>query len=104
MHWKNDFPHFQIFTEELVQECYLDALVGETCSSALLDSGCIKTVRGTEWLRKYTSGLSEEDRKVIVKSKSNRIFKFGDRKVANAYELPYLLLLGIKKELLSVKL
>ena len=31
-------------------------------------------------------GLSEEDRKAIVKSKSYRIFKFGDGKVVNAYE------------------
>ena len=31
-------------------------------------------------------GLSEDDRKTIVKSKSDRIFKFGDGKVVNAYE------------------
>ena len=86
MHWENDCPHFQMLTEELIQECYLDTLVGETFSCALLDSGCTKTVCSTEWLREYTSGLSEEDRKTIVKSKSGRIFKFGDEKVVNAYE------------------
>ena len=77
MHWKNDCPHFQMFTEELIQECYLDTLVGETFSSALSDSGCTKTVCGAEWLREYTSGLSEEDRKTIVKSKSDITFKVG---------------------------
>ena len=75
-----------MFTEELIQECYLDTLVAETFSSALLDSGCTKTVCGTEWLREYTSGLSEEGRKTIVKSKSDRIFKFRDGNVVNAYE------------------
>ena len=75
-----------MFTEELIQECYLDILVGETFYSALLDNSCTKTVCGTEWLREYTLGLSEEDRKTIVKSKSERIFKFGDGKVVNAYE------------------
>ena len=55
-----------MFIEELVQECYLDTHVDETFSSALLDSGCTKTVRGTEWLREYTLGLSEEDRKATV--------------------------------------
>ena len=64
----------------------MDTLVGETFCSALLDSGCTKTVCGTEWLREYTLGLSEEDRKTIVKSKSDRIFKFGDGKVVSAYE------------------
>ena len=86
MHWKNDCPCFQMFTEELMQECYLDTVVGETCCSALLDSGCTETVSGTEWLREYTLGLSEEDRKTIVRSKSDRIFMFGDGKVVNAYE------------------
>ena len=57
-----------MFTEELVQECYLDTLIGETFSTVLLDSVCTKTVCGTEWLREYTSGLSEDDRKAIVKS------------------------------------
>ena len=73
-------------TEELVQECYLDTLIGETFSSALLDSGCTKTVCGTEWLREYTLDLSEKDRKAIVKSKSDRIFKLGDGKAVNANE------------------
>ena len=86
MHWRNDCPRLQMFTEELIQECYLDTVVVETCCSALLDSGCTKTVCGTKWLREYTLGLSEEDRKTIVRSKSDRIFKFGDWKVVNAYE------------------
>ena len=46
-----------------------------------------QTVCGTEWSREYTSGLSEEAIvKAIVKSKSDKIFEFGDGKVVNAYE------------------
>ena len=58
MHWKNDCPHFQMFTEELVQECYLDALVGETFSSALSDSAT-KTVCGIEWLKENNSAYQK---------------------------------------------
>ena len=94
-----------MFTEELVKECYLETLVCETFPSALLDSGCTKTICGTELLTEYTSGLSEEDRKAIVKSKSDSIFKFGDGKVVNAYERDTIpATLGVKKELLSAKL
>ena len=44
MHWKNDCLHFQMFMEELVQEHYLDTLVGETFSSAMLESGCTNSL------------------------------------------------------------
>ena len=64
----------------------MDTLVSKTFSGALLDIGCTKTVCGTEWSREYTSGLSKEDRKAIVKSEIDRIFKFGDGKLLNAYE------------------
>ena len=37
------FDFSQMFAEELMQECYLDTLLGETFCSALLDSGCTKT-------------------------------------------------------------
>ena len=64
-----------------VQECYVEKLVGETLSCALLDSGCTKTVCGSFWLQCYKNSLDEKDQVNIVYEPSIRTFKFGDSKV-----------------------
>ena len=49
----------------------------DTMNVAVLDCGAPKNVCGRSWLAQYVSALSEEDKKLIVHSKSKNVFKFG---------------------------
>ena len=63
-HWVKDCPHrssFTLFTTSVLQECYISKLVGGTFSGGLLDSGCTKTVCGTEWYEDFVKSLSKDD-------------------------------------------
>ena len=51
---------FELFSNA-VQECYVEKLVGETLSCALLDSGCTKIACGSFWLQCYKNSLDEKD-------------------------------------------
>ena len=53
-------------------------LVGETFGLAVIDTGCPKTVCGTEWLNVYVDSLSSKDRNHIRSKKSSNRFRFGD--------------------------
>ena len=72
-------PDFELFSNA-VQEGYVEKLVGETLSCALLDSGCTKTVCGSFLLQCYKNSLDEKDQTNIVYEPSIRTFKFGDSK------------------------
>ena len=56
----------------------LNGLVRDCFNSALLDSGCSKTVCGEKWLCNYTNLLSEYDRQCIQVKPSDSSFTFGD--------------------------
>ena len=102
-HWPAECPHnhekqakdaaeqadFELFSNA-VQECYVEKLVGETLSCALLDSGCTKTVCGSFWLQCYKNSLDEKDQANIVYEPSIRTFKFGDSKVIKSTHKAYI--------------
>ena len=52
--------------------------VGETLSSAVLDTGCTKTVCGCNWLNYYLDTLDEVEKQSVQIHPSNTVFKFGD--------------------------
>ena len=52
--------------------------VGETLSSAVLDTGCTKTVCGHNWLNYYLDTLDEVEKQSIQIHPSNTVFKFSD--------------------------
>ena len=56
----------------------LDQLVKDSSCSALLDSGCSKTVCGQKWLDSYIGTLSDFDRGCIREKPSDSSFTFGD--------------------------
>ena len=56
----------------------LNNLVNESSMSAVLDSGCSKTVCGENWLFNYTKNLSDYDQQHIKKTDSSASFTFGD--------------------------
>ena len=80
--WAKDCPDRN--KEEVVlfgkcfTECYLQSIFGETLNMAILDSGCVHTVRGDAWLNCYIDALSNIERSEILFSNSSRKFKFGD--------------------------
>ena len=55
-------------------------LVGETFGLAVIDTGCPKTVCGTQWLDVYLESLSSKDRNHIRCKRSSNRFRFGDGK------------------------
>ena len=67
----------------LTGEC-MDTLIGETLSTAVLDSGCTKRVCSKTWLRCYLESLSSEELDNIKREQSETIFKFGNGKVCHS--------------------
>ena len=59
----------------------MDALIGETLSMAVINSGCIKTVCGQVWLDCYLQSLCNEDQQSVGEDKSETSFRFGNGKV-----------------------
>ena len=48
----------------------------EECD-ALIDCACPTTVSGKKWMETFYERLSEEDKKLLVKKPSEKIYKFG---------------------------
>ena len=61
-----------------------DIFLGETLSSAVLDSGASSTVCGTKWYKCFLETLTDAQKKKIVKNKGVRTFKFGDGNKLNS--------------------
>ena len=53
-------------------------LLEETIGCMIVDSGCINTVCGTDWLESYIDTLSCRDKKTITVTESNSKFRFGN--------------------------
>ena len=68
----------QLFTSE-VEVCFLEQMVSETLNSAIVDSGCNKSVSGQNWLACYTDTLPEGYD--LEEKESENCFQFGPSKV-----------------------
>ena len=58
-------------------ESSVKSFVHEAKKCVVLDSACSSTVCGEWWMEDFVSSLSDEERKKIVKTPSNKVFKFG---------------------------
>ena len=87
-HWAKDCPDsYENLTkkkntndDDVKISLYSDTmkhLVGETLSTAVLDSGCTKNVCGETWLKCYLDTLDEMDLKQVKYQQSSTSFKFG---------------------------
>ena len=60
---------------------YINQFVGKTLNTAVLNSGCTKTVYGKLWLDCYMDSTSKEDSNLIEERLSSTRFEFGDGRV-----------------------
>ena len=63
-----------------IGENYMSQFLSETFNTAVLDSGCSKTVCGKIWLDCYLNSIPKEELLKIVDKDSDTRFKFGDGK------------------------
>ena len=73
-----------LFNNCEVESSYIESFLGETLNKAILDSGCINTVCGEEWMKCYLNSLDENDLHLIQEQPSSTKFKFGDGKTYNS--------------------
>lgn len=66
------------FAEGQLDNEKLNNLVSDSENCALLDTGCSKTVCGTQWLSKYLGSLSDYQLGKVKEEKSESRFTFGD--------------------------
>ena len=85
LHWAKDCPHSEsnettitLLATRDVEENYMINFLGETLNTAVLDSGCSKTVCGEVWLNCYLKSLSEEELELIEEKEGGSKFKFGN--------------------------
>ena len=57
------------------------ALAYEASNKAVIDTGCTSTVAGEEWFVTYMDSLTDEERNSVLKSPSEKHFKFGNGKI-----------------------
>ena len=55
-----------------------NSLLGETIGCGILDSACVKTVSGEEWINIYLESLSVQERKLVTSTPASGKFRFGD--------------------------
>ena len=65
-------------SQNVTDETECDALLGETLSCGIIDSGCSKSVCGDVWLKCYLDTLSDSDIKFVQVEQGHTYFKFGD--------------------------
>ena len=97
MHWARDCPHKESegsYSKEGNKESVYEAnivllnledtkekdstLLGQTIGSAILDSGCARSVCGKEWYDCFLDTLPESTKKKIKTRPSNSTFRFGN--------------------------
>ena len=70
----------QLFTQESgVELCFLEQMVAETLSCAVIDPGCPSNVCGQNWLKCYLDSLSSNDD--VTEAPSTKAYQFGPSKV-----------------------
>lgn len=67
-----------LMASDTVDMAKLDNLLGETLGSVLLESGCTKTVCGSQWLQCYLDTQSDKEKALIKYESSSSVFCFGD--------------------------
>ena len=77
-------------------------LVGETFGLAVIDTGCPKTVCGTEWLDVYIDSLSSKNRNHIRSKRSSNRFRFGDGQMYKSLKVTIPIFVRDKKHYLNV--
>ena len=65
-------------TDEVDSDKELNILLGESLSSAVIDSGAPETVCGIEWVKDFMNKLSDHEKKQVIKTPSHRSYKFGN--------------------------
>ena len=84
MHRADQCPHNGSNAAALVTEADTES-DPEHCESAVIDTGCTKTVAGQIWFENFKSNLTENTLKETETFPSNTSFKFGDgRKVKSS--------------------
>jgi len=78
--YNEDSPEIALMTSA-VCETEPKSFNADTIGHALLDSGCSKTVCGTQWYESFLETLSEKEMSQIKKEDSSAVFKFGDGKL-----------------------
>lgn len=104
-HWAKQCPHKEEVRmtdtdiehyEECEEECNLtlftkehrtenEILMTESYGCAVIDTACTKTVCGKKWFEQYVDRLQEDQKKVIKKKTSTKIFRFGDGAQVHSY-------------------
>uniref|UniRef100_A0A7M5XEQ1 Integrase catalytic domain-containing protein n=1 Tax=Clytia hemisphaerica TaxID=252671 RepID=A0A7M5XEQ1_9CNID len=70
----------QLFTQESgVELCFLEQMVSETLSCAVIDPGCPSNVCGKNWLNCYLDSLP--NREDVTETKSKKSYQFGPSQV-----------------------
>ena len=70
----------QLFTQESgVELCFLEQMVSETLSCAVIDPGCPSNVCGKNWLKCYLDSLPNQDD--VTETPSKKSYQFGPSKV-----------------------
>ena len=86
MHWVSQCPYKEeqenvtLYSSKEIESQYSKEFMSETFNSAVLDSGCSKTVCGEVWFKSYASSLSEEELGQVEERESVSQFRFGDGK------------------------
>lgn len=76
----------------------MSTLVMESLGMGLLDSACTRTVAGKGWFVAYCESLSESDKALIIYSKADAKFRFGDgEEVVSSQEVEFPVIIGVKK-------
>ena len=79
-----------------------DSVKSETLGCGILDSGCGKTVSGTEWMETYLDTLDETEMKEVKFEESDSKFKFGSGQVYDSVgRVTFPAVLGSTKVLIS---
>ena len=76
--YAGDEVHITLMATETNFDDKACVLMGETIGSIVLDSGCSKTVCGSEWLDSFMDTLTTKEKSSINKRESCSVFRFGD--------------------------
>ena len=63
-----------------------EILVTETSNAATVDTACSRTVCGVKWWENWYAHLSDAHKRLIIRTPSNAVFRFGDGRKVNAIE------------------
>lgn len=84
---QKDTTEIHIFkSDEVNHKKELDIFLGESLSSAVIDSGAPDTVTGTAWLEDFMNKLTDEEKMLVTRKSSHKSYKFGDMPAVTSKE------------------